>query len=449
MHIATPENPAQSPADALRLGAAGPRMIAAGLALAVAGLALAGTLGWRDPESRTLFCHAYLVALLFYLTIALGGLFFVLLHHLARAGWSVTLRRLAEALAANLGLLALLALPLSIMLWEIYPWAGSKMATANLPAAKAAYLSPGAFVARLGACFAVWVFLAWYLRSRSIRQDASGDVRLSRALERMAAPGMIAFGVTLTVAAVDLVMSLNPDWSSTIIGVYLFGDVVLGGLCTLVLLALALQTGGRLGGSVSVEHYHDLGKLIFSFVIFWGYIAFSQYLLMWYANMPGETQFYMLRQIGPWAAVSIGLLLVHLVIPLFGLMPRAAKRRLGWLGFWAAWLLAANLLDLFWLVMPHVLVPQMAAAVDAAPGTPLPELLRQVLQSSQSVYQVAPQYAEAISAPLGAASLAMLIGLLLGLGGLFLANTARMLKAAALVPVEDPRLAESLAFENT
>ncbi len=268
----------------------------------------------------------------------------------------------------------------------------------------------------------------------------------------MAAPGMIALGITVTVAAVDLVMTLNPDWSSTIIGVYLFGDVVLGGLCTLVLLALALGAAGRLGGAVSVEHYHDLGKLIFSFVIFWGYIAFSQYMLMWYANMPGETQFYMLRQIGPWVAVSLGLLLVHLVIPLFGLLPRAAKRRLVWLGFWSAWLLAANLLDLFWLVMPHAVVPLMAAAVDAAPGTPLPELLRQVLQSSQSVYQVAPQYTalrEALAAPLTPASLAIVLGLVLGLGGLFLANTARMLKAAALVPVEDPRLAESLAFENT
>ncbi len=127
MNKEKPENPAPGPADALRLEAAGPRTIAAGLALAVAGLALAFCVGWRGPESRTLFCHAYLVAFLFYLTIALGGLFFVLLHHLARAGWSVTLRRLAEALAANLGLLALLALPLVAGLWEVYPGRGPRL----------------------------------------------------------------------------------------------------------------------------------------------------------------------------------------------------------------------------------------------------------------------------------------------------------------------------------
>ncbi len=125
-------------------------------------------------------------------------------------------------------------------------------------------------------------------------------------MERLSAPGMILWAVTITLAAVDLIMSLNPHWSSTMIGVYLFSDAVLSGLVVLTLLALWLQSCGLLRGVVTVEHYHDLGKLTFAFVFFWGYIAFSQYMLIWYANMPEETQFYMARQIGPWAGSLAG-----------------------------------------------------------------------------------------------------------------------------------------------
>ncbi len=219
---------------------------------------------------------------------------------------------------------------------------------------------------RLAAYFAVWVFLAWFFRSRSIRQDADGDVRWSVAMERVSVPGMIAFGLTVTLAAVDLLMSLNPHWYSTIIGVYFFGGAVLSGLVVLTLLALWLQAAGRLQGAITAEHYHDLGKLTFAFVVFWGYIAFSQYMLIWYANMPEETQFYMPRQIGPWAGISLALLFCQLLIPMFGLLSRHAKRHPLVFTFWAVWLLGAHLLDLFWLIMPNVFIQQIPEAVGAA-----------------------------------------------------------------------------------
>ena len=391
--------------QSLQLGRAAGRMTVVGLVLAAAGFGVACALG-LGAEMRGLFFHAYLVSFSFYLSIALGALFLVLLHHLARAGWSVTTRRLAEGLSGNVWLLAVLAVPLVLGMKDLYAWADPLAAKEPFLAAKAVYLNPAAVAERLVGCFAVWGFLAWFFRSRSIRQDTQGDVRLSVAMDRVSAPGMIALAVTVTLFSIDFLMSLAPRWSSTIFGVYVFTDVVLAGLAVLTLLALGLQHSGRLAGVITTEHYHDLGKLLFTLVFFWGYIAFSQYMLMWYANMPEETAFYLPRQAGPWAAVSLVLLFCHLVIPFVGLLSHRARRNLWVLGFWSVWLLAAIVLDYFWLVMPN------------------------------------------IRGALEPASLAVTGGLLLGMGGLLLASTAWLLAGVPLVPVADPRLQESLTFEN-
>ena len=236
-------------------------MIVSGLVLAAIGAAGAFLCGFRVESARTLFYHAYLVAFVFYLTITLGSLFFVLLHHLARAGWSVTLRRLAEALGGNVALMAVLFVPLAFHLHEIYPWADHPAADlaaigpirpigpiATVEAADGEsrpataghdlWLTPDRFIGRFVIYFVIWGFLAWYFRGHSILQDRSGNVRLSRRMERLSAPGMILWAVTITLAAVDLIMSLNPHWSSTMIGVYLFADAVLSSLVVLTLLAL-------------------------------------------------------------------------------------------------------------------------------------------------------------------------------------------------------------------
>ncbi len=439
--------------EEIRLGPAAARMTVAGAVLAVAGFGTACALGLGTPESRRLFSHAYLVAFAFFLSITLGALFFVMLHHLCRAGWSVSLRRLAEGLGGNVALMGLLFLPVLVGMGDLYQWSHPDAAAHSEPlAGKAAYLTPTAFLLRFAIYFTVWGGLAWYLRSRSIRQDATGDVRLSLALERVSAPGMIALGLTVTFAAFDLVMSLHPGWSSTIFGLYFLTGCVLGGLVALVLLAVWLQANGRIRCAVTAEHYHDLGKLTFAAVFFWGYVAFSQYMLIWYANLPEETQFYLPRQIGPWAAVSIVLVFCHLVLPFVGLLSRHAKRRVTVLAFWAIWLLAAHLLDLFWLVMPNVFIREIPAAVGAAPGTPLPEALRELVASNHAVYQVAEEhlaFMRTVEMPLEPASVTIVIGLVLGMGGLYLASTARLLRSASLVPLRDPRLAEALAFENT
>jgi len=465
--------------ETLRLGPAAKWMILLGLVLAAIGTA-GSSLGWRVQYAPMLFFHAYLVAFVFYLTITLGSLFFVLLHHLSRAGWSVTLRRLAEALSGNMLLMAILFVPLAFNLNAIYPWAETSASRSLLPrgtnASQAAHealdrsqndrvlvpsgrsdlheehpapaghdvwLTPTNFIGRFVIYFVIWGFLAWYFRGHSILQDKTGNVRLSKSMERLSAPGMILWAVTITLAAVDLIMSLNPRWSSTMIGVYLFSDAVLSSLVVLTLLALWLQSCGLLRGVVTKEHYHDLGKLTFAFVFFWGYIAFSQYMLIWYANMPEETQFYMARQIGPWAEVSLALIVVHFVLPFLGLMSKHVKRALPWFAFWLIWLLVAHAFDLFWLIMPNTFVRQI--------GEPLPEAFKTILASPQSVYQLSQgsPWVDFVNAPLQPAAIAIVAGLLIAIGGLFVANTAWLLRGAALVPVKDPRLNESLNFHNT
>ena len=169
----------------------------------------------------------------------------------------------------------------------------------------------------------------------------------------------------------------------------------------LTLLAMWLQSCGLLRGVITKEHYHDLGKLTFAFVFFWGYIAFSQYMLIWYANMPEETQFYMPRQIGPWVGVSLALVVVHFVLPFVGLMSKHVKRLLPFFAFWLIWLLVAHAFDLFWLIMPSTFFQDQRSAQ-------LPELFKTLLDSQQSVYQLAPtqsDFMDVIVAPLRPAAL--------------------------------------------
>ena len=250
-------------------------------------------------------------------------------------------------------------------------------------------------------------------------------------MERLSAPGMILWAVTITLAAVDLIMSLNPHWYSTMIGVYLFSDAVLSSLVVLTLLALWLQSCGLLRGVVTKEHYHDLGKLTFAFVFFWGYIAFSQYMLIWYANMPEETQFYMMRQIGPWAGVSLALIVVHFVLPFLGLMSRHVKRLLPLFAFWLVWLLVAHAFDLFWLIMPNTFFQPESVGELAAGGIQDDPAVAAI---GLSALRPVGTFMEAVIAPLQPAAIATVVGLLIAMGGLFLANTAWLLQARPWCP---------------
>jgi hypothetical protein len=428
----------------LRIDEFASRLIVPGVVVGVLGLAISAGLGFtRGPAEREHFFYSYLLAFVYFLGLTLGALFFTMLHHLARAGWSVVLRRISEGLASNILLMLVLFIPLLFGLDKLYQWTNLDLhkAEKHWDIYKDHYLTTNGFVIRFAIYFAIWIGLALYFKSKSIKQDTTGDVQLSVTMGKVSAPGMIILGYTLSAAAIDLLMSLNANWASTIFGVYIFAGSVLCFLATTTLIALWLRGKGILAEAITTEHYHDLGKLTFAFTFFWGYVAFSQYMLIWYANMPDETQWFTPRQVGPWLWVSLILLFGHLFIPFVGLMSRHAKRRLQIFAFWAFWILAANFIDLFYIIMPNEWVKKTPG------GVPVKDLLA----SRHDVYSLSPKFAafmDTVSYPLQAIPLVITISCFLGMAGLYVAFTMVNLRGKSIVPLKDPRLQESLAFEN-
>jgi len=385
--------------------------IAGAVGLAALAAALAGGL---DHETRTRFLFAYVFAYVYCLSVALGGLFFVLLHFLARAGWSTVVRRLAEHVASTMPLFVVLFVPIAVWHGDLFLWAVPGIADRDdLIAGKSGFLSSGFFLVRSALYLAIWTGLAWWFARQSQRQDESGDAAITRRLQTRSALGMVLFGVSLNFAAFDWLMALDPHWFSTIFGVYFFAGCVLAILSTLILLSLQLQASGYLRNVVTWEHYHDMGKLLFAFVVFWAYIAFSQFMLIWYANLPEETGWFHHRWgDGPagWQGVSIFLAAGHFGAPFLFLLFADVKRRRWSLTLAAVWILLVHAVDVYWLVMPS-----------------LPLMI-------EGHHGLHPHWLD--------------LACLLGIGGLFLAVLGWRLRGGALVPVRDPRLAESLAFEN-
>lgn len=399
--------------DRLALGSLARPLAGLAWLIGIAGLAAGVMLGWQRSDDLTYFYHSYLLNYCFFLSISLGALCWVALDHACRAGWNVNLRRLAEIMAANIPVLTFLFLPIVVPVLlgnhNLYAWNNrSTVAGDPLLARKAIYLSPGFFGVRCVVYFAVWGLLARFYLLRSLEQDETRDPALTLRMERMSPVTLLLFAVTVTFASFDWLMSLSPHWFSTIYGVYFFSGAVVGFFAAIILATAALQLSGRLKTSISIEHYHDLGKLLFAFVVFWGYIAFSQYLLVWYANIPEETPWYLARQSGPWVWVSLMLLFGNLLVPFCGLLSRHVKRRKWSLSFWAVWLLVMHWIDLYYLVMPSL-------------------------------------GGHSATLPFSAID----ICLFLGIGGLYLAGLVHTAGQRPLLPVADPRLEESLAFENS
>jgi hypothetical protein len=380
------------------------------VAVGVLAVLRAGVVGRWESDGTRHFWHAYLLSFCYVISLSVGALFFVLVQHLTRAGWSVVVRRLAEIIAAALPATALLFVPIAIAVLlgntSLYEWNSAEARAADhLLAKKAAWLNAPRFVAFSAAYLAIWGGLAWYFFRKSVQQDETGDRRLSLLLQSRSAPGVLLFALAVCFAAFDWLMSLDPHWFSTIFGVYFFAGSMVGFLALLIVLAAWVQQRGALQRAITVEHYHDLGKLLFGFVFFWGYIAFSQYLLIWYANLPEETGWIARRQEHGWQWVSLWLLFGHLLVPFLGLMSRAARRNRTVLVGWAGALLVMHWFDLYWLVGP-----QLSAEV----------------------------------VPLGLVDALCLVGVVSCYGSAVLSAAG----SRSLVPLHDPYLDESLAFEN-
>ncbi|MGB2499247.1 MAG: quinol:cytochrome C oxidoreductase [Mariniblastus sp.] len=329
-----------------------------------------------DEGGLKRFMFTYLTSFCFVLSISVGCLFFVTIMHLTRAGWSVTIRRVAElyamcALGLGILFIPILATVISgsdmIYSWNQGGWTMHDLTDAEkiefetvanrppLEQMKYQFLNQNFFTIRVIAYFLVWGGMAWFFLSNSLKQDKSGDKNLTSRMQAFSAPLMILFAVTVVFSSFDMEMSLSALWFSTMFPVYFFAGAFLSALCTILLTGLWLQKTGRVTDEITIDHYHDLGKLMQGFVIFWGYIAFSQFLLIWYANIPEETFWYNLRINQPgWMTLSILLLVGHLFIPFFLLMGRGLRRNRKLLAFSAVFILAMHWVDHYWLIMPQM-----------------------------------------------------------------------------------------------
>jgi hypothetical protein len=306
-----------------------------------------------DTEHARRFYFAYLWGYVWALSLALGALFWNLIHHVTAAGWSIGIRRIFENIHRALPILALLFLPIALGVGSIYKWTHAD----DLKNGKQVWLSVGFFFARFALYFAVWIFYSWRMRSWSLAIDATADrdarARLSRRLERWAPSGIFLLALTSTFAIFDLMMSLNYHWFSTIFGVIFWADAIRGSLTACVLVVIVSHALGYLRQTVTREHFHDIGKLMFGFSVFWAYVSFSQYFLYWYGNIPEETKFYWDRRAGSWLTLSILLPIGYFGVPFLILLPRGAKRSPTVLGFTAAWVLFWQMTHLYWEIMPE------------------------------------------------------------------------------------------------
>jgi len=338
------------------------------------------------------------------LSLALGGAVFLSMQYLSGAGWSAVLRRLAEAMMAGLPVAAVLLISVVFGHRTLYPWARTFNEAGTSTLASSAYLTAPLIFGRMTAMLALWTVLARDLRRTSLRQDRDPAPAHHRRLVRISAAFLVVFAVTFTLGSVDWLMSLSPRWSSTIFAIYVFAGLLVSGLAALTLAAIVLSASGPLFGVVRAAHLHDLGKLLFAFSTFWAYIWFSQYLLIWYSNLPDEATYYVRRTSGPWAHLFVLNLVLNWVAPCVVLLPRAAKRSARVLAAVCVVVLAGHWLDLYLLIMPETRSGPQAGAIESA-------------------------------VPLACA-------------GIFIMVMARALEQAPLVPVNDPYIDESLNHET-
>ncbi len=371
--------------------------------IALAGL-LACAVGFA--VNRTQFLESYLVSFCFAVTIMLGGMFFVMVQYLTGSAWSITVRRFMETIIAGMPVALLLFIPIALGVHELYVWTHADViASEPVVRAKAGYLNPEFFTLRAAIYIALWSLWALAIYNQSTKQDREKSINQMNACSRWSAPGLLLVTATGTLASFDWIMSLDPKWYSTIFGLYCLSGGALAFFGVLTLIALGMRRSGVLANSITDEHYHDLGKWMFALTVFWAYIAFSQYILIWYANIPEETIFFRNRMVGSWKTVSGVLLFGRFILPFLVLIFRSSKRKHKLLGIAAGWIIFMHFVDMYWLIMPNF-----------------------------SKAGIAPSWMD--------------LGTLVGVVGVFGYAFWLRLRKKALVPVGDLRFEQGLNFEN-
>jgi hypothetical protein len=325
------------------------RVTSLGWLLFFLGVALYALGYWTDARHAA---FSNVINFLFLTSIAAGAIFLIAMDYISGSVWSVPMRRVIEFLAALIPLAALLALPSLFHLDDIYRWAGAaSAATHAFSPSKQAYLSANSFVLRFVIIFGIWIAFSFFFVRNSMKQDVTKDQKHTRWNIKLGAAFMPVFAFSISLIAVDWAMSLEPGWYSTVFGVYYFSGTVVAALAAAAYIIVLLYEHGYFP-DLKRDHFYSLGALMFAFVNFWAYIAFSQFMLIWYGNLPEETSWFIMRWKNGWEIVSILLILVQFWIPYFMLLSQESKMNLKRLKFASIWLLCAHLLDIYWLVMP-------------------------------------------------------------------------------------------------
>jgi len=301
------------------------------------------------------FLANWLVLYVFMLTAGMGSLFLVALEYTVNARWSVPFRRVSEHLSGLVPVSLALAVPVLMGMHHLYEWTHTEVVASDpILVKKASYLNLRFFLVRTGVCFLVWlVFYRLFVRA-SLRQDQTGDASLTWRGIRLAPAFLILFALTLSFAGIDLLMSLSPHWFSSIFGPYVAMSAVVAGIALTTLVSVQLKVKRMLPEAVSADHFYNLGALLFGMLTFRAYMAFSQFLLIWYGNMPAEMAWYNARQAQGWMPLSVAMILVQFVVPFLALLSRPAKMDLCRLRWVSIWVLGAHALDLYWIVLPSV-----------------------------------------------------------------------------------------------
>lgn len=375
-----------------------------GLIVGIAGLAL-GAVGALTNLPQ--FFQSWLIGFLFVLGLTIGSLALLMLQHMSGGQWGLVSRRVFEAGTRNLPFVALAFLPILFGLQTLFEWARPEAAQNAIIQAKAGYLNPSFFIIRAVIYFAFWMLLVFLLNKWSAEQDRGQATSPADSVRfrTVSAPGLLFLVLTVTFASVDWVMSLDPEWFSTIFGLLTIAGWGLTTFALTVIVLSMLERSGAGSGILKPRHFHDLGKLLLAFTMLWAYLSFSQFLIIWSGNLPEEIPWYVVRTTGNWGYVAIALVVGHFMLPFSLLLSQDLKKRPTLLARVAFFIICMRLLDLIWLVEPTF-----------RPGTAFP------------IHW-------------------MDLAIPLGLGGVWLFLFARNLRSRAILPVNDPYFREAFAHE--
>ncbi len=310
-----------------------------------------------DATEHGTVLAGYLVAFTYWVGIAVTATIWNAIFHASAAKWMVVLRRVLEGMGASLPVFIVLFIPVFLGMSTLFPWVRPSSAMSpeqlELLSHKAPYLNVPFFLIRAVIYFGVWLAVSDRLRRWSLQQDEVGGTELTRRMRWLGSGSLPFLGLTITFAAFDWLMSVDPFWISTIFGVYYFAGSFLSAMCVVaIVIAINEKNTTGLGGAVTRYHLYNVGKLMLAFTAFWTYAAFSQFMLIWIANIPEEAAWYVVRMKGGWSNVGIFLIVANFFAPFAVLLSRSLKLRPRALAVVAVWLMVVHYIDIYWLVMP-------------------------------------------------------------------------------------------------